>query len=85
MALGTMLFLVTILKYSAPLVMPEHDFKNADATTLVYNQINDSIFYSMHITLVLKESVKIFAWYLAFVIIVFAHRSFYKMSGNVAS
>jgi hypothetical protein len=81
--LGTVAFLMTMRMYTAPLQRPDHDYQNATATTLAYDQINDINMYDLHTLDIIKWSFKAFAIYLAFVVIVFSHRLFYGSSRAV--
>ncbi len=81
LVLGTLVFLWTIRIYTAPLQMPDQPInKEMNAATLSYYQINDITLYNIHTLEIVKGSFKAFALYLAFVVIVFSHRSFYGSS-----
>ena len=79
--LGTMAFLWTMRMYTAPLILSEHDYtKESQYRTVMDGVILDMNGNSMHTTFIIKQSLKVFAIYLAFVVIVFSHRSFYGSS-----
>jgi hypothetical protein len=79
--LGTLVFLYTMRMYTAPLVLADHDYaKEAQYGTVMNGVILDLNANSLHTTFILKESLKAFAVYLAFVVLVFSHRSFYAPS-----
>jgi hypothetical protein len=79
--LGTVAFLYTMRMYTAPLVLGDHDYaKETQYGTVINGVILDVSANGMHTTFILKESLKAFAAYLAFVVIIFSHRSFYPPS-----
>ncbi len=81
LVLATIAFLWTMRMYTSPLQRPDHTItRDTDIATLSYYQINDINIYNLHTLDVMKWSFKAFAIYLAFVVIVFSHRSFYISS-----
>jgi hypothetical protein len=67
--------------YTAPLVESDPDYRNVDPQMQPQMLVNYTILSihqeSLHEAFILKSSLKVFAIYFAFVIIVFAHRLFY--------
>ncbi len=75
---ATAAFLFTMRMYAAPLVLGEHDYvKEARYGTVIDGVILDVKVNSLHSTFIMKESLKAFALYVAFVVLVVSHRSFY--------
>jgi hypothetical protein len=78
LVLGTMAFLYVMRMYTAPLILGEHDYaKETQYGTVMNGVILDLNANSLHTTFIIKECFKAVAIYLAFVVIVFSHRSFY--------
>ena len=77
LVLGTVFFLMTMRMYTAPLKGLEHDYTGATPATMTNALVMDINIYNLHSLDIVKGSFKVFAIYLAFVVIVFAHRTFY--------
>jgi hypothetical protein len=73
LGLGTVVFLMMMRIYTAPLTL-DHNYPNTDPQTLVNYTILEMNMNSLHTTYIVKASFRTFAVYLAFVVIVFAHR-----------
>jgi hypothetical protein len=81
--LGTVVFLMIMRIYTAPLTEPDHNYRNVDPQMVVNYTIGDIHMEGLHTAFIVKSSFKTFAIYFAFVIIVFAHRLFYGSSRAV--
>ena len=78
LVLGTVAFLYAMRMYTAPLMPAEHDYqKESQYGTVINGVILDINGNSMHTTFIIKRSFMTCALYLAFVVLVFGHRSFY--------
>lgn len=64
-------------KYTAPLILND-DYPNGEFQTAINYTVLNMNMNSLHTTYIVKASLKIFAAYLSFVVIIFAHRLFYK-------
>lgn len=87
LVLGTVAFLWTMRMYTSPLRPPEGPpviTAGMDAAAVLSNyQFGYINAYNMHTEFIMKSSFKVFAIYLAFVVLVFSHRSFYGFSRPV--
>ena len=85
---GTAVFLFMMHRYTAPLVQNNDSSNDArfKGQAAVYGEFQTAIDYTvmdmnmngLHTTYIVKASLWTFATYLSFVVIVFAHRLFYK-------
>ena len=79
LGLGTVVFLMMMRMYTAPLTQ-DHDYPIKDPQWVINYTILDMNMNELHTTYIVKASLKTFAGYLAFVVIVFGHRLFYGSS-----
>ena len=81
---GTAVFLLMMHRYTAPLIL-NNDYQEAEQR-LGLSPVNYTVLNmnsnSLHTTYIVKASLWAFATYLSFVVIIFAHRLFYKPYRN---
>ena len=75
LVIGTVVFLFVMHRYTAPLRLNSSgvEYLSAIDNTILNMNMND-----LHTTYIVKASLWAFATYLSFVVIIFAHRSYYK-------
>ena len=76
---GTVVFLFMMHRYTAPLRLNYPDVVYEPAINYTIFNMNMN---GLHTTYIVKASLWAFATYLSFVVIIFAHRSYYKPNRN---